>query len=187
MSFSGLLTTLIPFYIIALIAVIVFLVVKNQKKTNPIQNKANPTSTSLKVKSNKQFLGIAFIVVAGISFILALAASTLSVGSSEYNQSYGGDAYTGIQNAAAQTATNLVYTNEIIKHIAFGVFIILGSILAIIGIYFILESQKENAEAQKTNTQNNQNFYNPHSNNFGRDNFNQDNYNQEYPNDYYNP
>lgn len=56
-----------------------------------------------------------FIVVGIIAIILALSIIALPTGSSGIFKSYGGDAYTGIQNAAAKTATNVYHVAEILK------------------------------------------------------------------------
>lgn len=50
-----------------------------------------------------------------ISMFLAYAVSKMDTGSRESNIAYGGDAFTGIQNAAAQTANNVQDLAEIIK------------------------------------------------------------------------
>ncbi len=48
-----------------------------------------------------------FIIAGIISIVLAIVCLTLSTGYYESNKEYGGDAYTGIQQAAAQTANNV--------------------------------------------------------------------------------
>ena len=73
------------------------------------------------------FIGI----VAGIlSIIFAIIIFGMEVGNSERDIQYGGDAYTGIQNAAAQTARNVVHTNELIR---FG----FGAVLLVTGLALI--------------------------------------------------
>lgn len=71
-----------------------------------------------------------------LSIILGLITMGLSNGSYESNASYGGDAYTGIQNAAAQAANNIQDLADIVK---FG----LGALLIVFGIatacFFILK------------------------------------------------
>lgn len=56
------------------------------------------------------------LVMAVISLIFAIVCfstdASRSSGSYESSQSYGGDAYTGIQNAAAQTANNIYAMNR---------------------------------------------------------------------------
>ena len=64
---------------------------------------------------NWKLLKIFGIVLGILSLVLAFVLFDQSVGYTEGSYSYGGDAYTGIQNAAAQTANNLVYTGELIK------------------------------------------------------------------------
>lgn len=65
-----------------------------------------------------------------LSVIFGLIMMTLDTGSWESNLSYGGDAYTGIQNAAAQSANNIMALAEIAKTgfgfmlISFGLFMV---------------------------------------------------------------
>lgn len=72
-----------------------------------------------------------FTLVGIASSILGIVCFDMSSGSYEYNSTYGGDAYTGIQNAAAQTANNVHALAEVCK---FG----FGSILLIAGIVIII-------------------------------------------------
>jgi hypothetical protein len=60
-------------------------------------------------------ISIAGIISGVISILFGLMMRGMAVGSYESNSSYGGDAYTGIQNAAAQTANNLMDVAEIAK------------------------------------------------------------------------
>lgn len=79
---------------------------------------------------------VVLIVVGLLSVILGIVAysnndeSDLYAGGSPSYQTYGGDAYTGIQNAAVSTSRNVVHTNMILK---FG----FGSILLIAGFLSI--------------------------------------------------
>ncbi len=77
----------------------------------------------------KRKLAMLAIIIGAIAIVMAIVCFALSPGDNQYNSSYGGDAYTGIQNAAAQTARNIVRTNTIIK-IGF------GSLLLVAGIAF---------------------------------------------------
>lgn len=79
-------------------------------------------------------------VIAVLGILLGLASAILGIsiygmydGSYEWSETYGGDAYTGIQNAAAQTANNV----EALADIANTGF---GSILLIGGLGIILIS-----------------------------------------------
>ena len=49
------------------------------------------------------------------SFFAGIGVFGMSCGSYEMSRSYGGDAYTGIQNAAAQAANNIQDTNEMLQ------------------------------------------------------------------------
>lgn len=78
----------------------------------------------------KKWFAMIFLLIGILSVILSISAYGLNYGSYENNKSYGGDAYTGIQNAAAQSANNVIYTT---KALAFGT----GSILLIVGLSLI--------------------------------------------------
>ena len=49
------------------------------------------------------------------SFFAGIGVFGMSCGSYEANRSYGGDAYTGMQNASAQAANNIQDTNEMLQ------------------------------------------------------------------------
>lgn len=74
---------------------------------------------------------ILFGLVGLVSTVLSIVCFALDTGSWESSKSYGGDAYTGIQNAAAQTANNVQDAAAIMK---FG----FGSVLLIAGLTLIL-------------------------------------------------
>lgn len=81
---------------------------------------------------NKKVKLTLFILTGVLSITLAIVAFSMSVGFEQYNVSYNGDAYTGIQNAAAQTSRNIVALCKIVK---FG----FGSILLVFGIFLIVK------------------------------------------------
>ena len=68
-----------------------------------------------------------------LSIIFSFVINGYSTGRYEENLAYGGDAYTGIQNAAAGTAVNVHYLSEIIKFGLFAVLLIAG--LALLSHY----------------------------------------------------
>ena len=74
------------------------------------------------------------------SIVLSIITFSQYTGSYELSKEYGGDAYTGIQNAAAQTANNAHYVAEIL---AFS----LGSLLLVIGLmglmYFLIKLSED--------------------------------------------
>ena len=76
------------------------------------------------------------IAIGILSIILAIVCFVLNTGDTEINYTYGGDAYTGIQNAAAQTARNVKALASITK-VGF------GSILLISGCFLIVSSLQE--------------------------------------------
>lgn len=82
---------------------------------------------------NKKLLKIFGIILGVVTIALAIYVFSMRVGYYESSLSYGGDAYTGIQNAAAQTANNVKYVGEMIRSA-------LGSLLLVMGLGMLLGS-----------------------------------------------
>ena len=72
--------------------------------------------------------------------ILAIAAAVLipclglGIGRSASFYSYGGDAYTGIQNTAARATNNILYIGELLQIVSTGLFAIVGLVLISLAI-----------------------------------------------------
>ncbi len=79
-------------------------------------------------------LGITCIVFAILYYVMP---PLLYAGDIEYNLQYGGDAYTGIQNAAAQTACNIYYLNQNLEDVARIFTLFAAAIFLILGILFL--------------------------------------------------
>lgn len=69
---------------------------------------------------------IAMLAVGVVSLAFSYQCSKFETGSFERSAAYGGDAYTGIQNASAQTATNVRYLNDMVKDGLTYAFLIVG-------------------------------------------------------------
>lgn len=94
------------------------------------------------IKSRK-ILSITLFAISALSFIFAIVCFSADAGYWVSSKSYGGDAYTGIQNAAAQTANNLTYLTENINTFTGLFFIIIAVTLAAFGVYnFIVSTEK---------------------------------------------
>ena len=100
-------------------------------------------------------LGRAFIAIALVSLIFAIVCFTMESGYETWDEKYGGDAYTGIQNAAADTACNVVDTNNIIKTIGGFAFIIVGFAFGTIGFANLQEGNKPAASTATAATASN--------------------------------
>ncbi len=87
-------------------------------------------------------LGTAFIFIALVSLVFAIVCFNMEIGYEPWRETYGGDAYTGIQNAAADTARNIADTNNIIKTIAGFAFVIVGLAFGSVGIANFQENKK---------------------------------------------
>ena len=98
---------------------------------------------------SKKTKSILTMVVGVVAIVLAIVCFAMDTGNYERDSAYGGDAYTGIQNAAAQTANNVQDLAAIAK-VGF------GSILMVFGLYLIVSaidvvevSTKSTVEAPK--------------------------------------
>ena len=81
-----------------------------------------------------------FMIVVGIlAIILAIVCFSMDVGNTSLGYSYGGDAYTGIQNASAQTANNIFYLTRIAR---FG----FSSILLVLGLGMIATGSRASVD-----------------------------------------
>lgn len=66
-------------------------------------------------------------VISGfISIIFAFVVKKMSIGSYENNYTYGGDAYTGMQNASAQAANNVQALADIVRTGLFALLFVIG-------------------------------------------------------------
>ena len=82
-----------------------------------------------------------------VSLITSFTISSMRLGGTESNSSYGRDAYTGIQNAAAQTARNMYYANELLAKLAFTLLFVLGlALIAYFGIKVYEEVSKSDTK-----------------------------------------
>ena len=84
----------------------------------------------------KKILGFFFFIIALCSLIIGISCFSMYVGSPHNFHEYGGDAYTGIQHATAQTANNIVLLNKIVTKVSGWFFILVSLVLSSIGFYF---------------------------------------------------
>lgn len=87
------------------------------------------------------------IFAAVIMFIFAFVLFDSSIGETPINREYGGDAYTGIQNATAATARNVVYTNKLMRRGFGAISLIAGFAFLIVSICFFDKAKKDTASA----------------------------------------
>lgn len=92
----------------------------------------------------KKLFGIALIIIGVLAIVFAFDCnrswqSDSALGVYVYSEKYGGDAYTGMQNAAAQTANNVLKLTEALTLNMGRLFLILGLTLVCVGIKISLE------------------------------------------------
>ena len=90
----------------------------------------------------KKALGGCLTVVGFLAIIFAVVCWTMNVsfgeGTSVAQHTYGGDAYTGIQNAAAETANNIQTLNRNISELADVISNCMGYLLFTMGVTLFL-------------------------------------------------
>lgn len=99
---------------------------------------------SVRKRINGNILCYILGVIGGfISIILGLVVSGMSIGSYRSSITYNGDAYTGIQNAAAQTANNVQDVADILNTGISSLLVVLGiAMIAYFGLKYF--KNKEN-------------------------------------------
>lgn len=91
----------------------------------------------MKKKNDRGF----FAVIGIVAIVLAVVCLLMSSGSHESYKTYGGDAYTGMQQAAAQTANNI---QDLIAVVKFG----FSSVLLVTGLLSLAYAKGGKKEEQ---------------------------------------
>lgn len=115
------------------------------------QPRQNQEETSRKAmeglrKAGEKLNAVAAVggILSGIlSFIFGIIMLSQGVGSYANNMQYGGDAYTGIQNAAAQTARNVKALATIAKD-GFGFLLMAAGLIAVFYFALRLSDKRKN-------------------------------------------
>lgn len=125
----------------------------NTAAFTPVQQKAPAVNfanmeqkaqdVSKKISKGSTFFPIGGIISGILSIIFGIITFGKDVGYYESSASYGGDAYTGIQNAAAQTANNVRALSEIVNT-GLGFILIAIGLIAI--FYFAVQLGKKQGE-----------------------------------------
>ena len=84
--------------------------------------------------SLKKIAAILFVIIGIVAIVMSFEAYDLPTGGYESSSAYGGDAYTGIQNAAAQTANNVRYVTEAVGYVGGSLLMVTGLILIAVGV-----------------------------------------------------
>ena len=91
----------------------------------------------------KNLRSILFVVIGAAAIILSIVAFQMNNGYHESSQRYGGDAYTGIQNAAATTANNIRYLINVCRFGFGSILLIGGATLCVVGATAMVKSDDE--------------------------------------------
>ena len=106
-----------------------------QQPQQPMQQPQQPAQPATKMISRlapkmNLITSIGGMVSGLLSIIFGIIVLGMSIGNHELYREYGGDAYTGIQQAAAQTANNVVDLADLIRS-GFGFVLIVAGLIAI--------------------------------------------------------
>lgn len=82
----------------------------------------------------KHIVAVLLVIVGIVSLCMAGGLNDVSTGGYEAAVSYGGDAYTGIQNAAAQTANNVRWVTEAVAQVGSSILVVAGLALIVAGV-----------------------------------------------------
>ena len=88
------------------------------------------------LSQNTRLKRIVFLAIGIVAIILAIICACADTGAYESAKYYGGDAYSGIQQAAAQTANNLIDVAVIAKFGFSSLLAIIGLLSAAYGLFF---------------------------------------------------
>ena len=91
----------------------------------------------LKSFNKSKVIGISFIVVGVVSIIWGLGLNYSGISSSD--KIYGGDAYTGIQNASSTTANNVKKLGETVCSGLKGILVVMGGAIIIYGASIVIK------------------------------------------------
>lgn len=82
----------------------------------------------------KNVRSILFAIVGVLSIYVSIWMRNMNSGNIETPREYGGEAYTGIQNAEVRTGANIYFQSEIIKEGFADVLLITGMVLIIVAL-----------------------------------------------------
>lgn len=91
----------------------------------------------LKSFNKSKVIGIALIVLGIISIVWGLGLNYSGISSSD--KLYGGDAYTGIQNASSTTANNVKELGETVCSGLKGILVVMGGVIIIYGASIVIK------------------------------------------------
>jgi hypothetical protein len=104
------------------------------------------------MKHLKIVRSIAFIIIAIVAFIFSSKIDDMNDGGYVSSSVYGGDAYTGIQNASAETGCNVYKGNQIIQKGFKYTFILIGLGFLVVGLTPTLQPKNGEENNIKENT-----------------------------------
>lgn len=108
-------------------------------KLNCCSNCGYPLKNETKKNSKNIGIGIAFIFLGIFAIIWGISLDYVGLPSSK--EYYGGDAYSGIQNAASTTANNVNYVGEMLCSGLKGIMLTLGGTIILYGVSVIKKEE----------------------------------------------
>ena len=89
---------------------------------------------------SKTIISALIIVLGIVVLIMGISGKYNYYGNYTYNESYGGDAYTGIQNAAADTSNNVKNIGYMLEEFFNLLFIFSGALIILLGSYLLVSN-----------------------------------------------
>lgn len=90
--------------------------------------------------NNKKIKSVVFVIIGVVSLILSFACFGKYEGYITKDQAYGGDAYTGIQNALADVSSDIVMLNRVVKFGVGSLLLVSGLLIGSVGIFGVIET-----------------------------------------------
>lgn len=115
--------------------------VQTSENRNTVQTR-KPARQTNSLSAGKIIFSIFNILTGALSVFLGILISVMGSGTYVSSQSYGGDAYTGIQNAAAATARNVTNVSDILQAGFSSILIVFGLALAFSAALKLCEKNK---------------------------------------------
>ena len=118
-------------------------------QTSPLLQQQQYAPKKLDMSKLGKLIISAFGIVNGIiSIIFGIIIGISSDGTSTISKSYGGDAYTGIQNAAADTANNVRILTNVIEKFGSYLLIVIGIFIIVTFAYKLINTLLMRSEAE---------------------------------------
>lgn len=102
--------------------------------------------------NSKKIQSVVFVIIGVVSLILSFACFGKYEGYITKDKAYGGDAYTGIQNALADVSSDIVMLNRVVKFGVGSLLLVSGLLIGSVGIFGVIETNPTSATGNNAPT-----------------------------------